>query len=363
MPTTPSPGNPPLSASSSATPTLRTADPNASPTAQSLLAWTRSLANRNSRRVVLGQQVWSWGDPNDKYFIDRLKTLTGRRPAMIGSGYHTGWKDSNLPPLLRHWDRGGLVTFEWHPADPWRGGGEETAWVNNGAGARAADAPKNDLRRLLADAPASPAKTKWQTERAKMADVLTQLADHGVVVILRLLHEQNGSWFWWGQDVTTRHTAVVDLYRDTARYLRDDRGLHNLLYCFSPAPSWDGKATQYYPGDSEVDLVGPTRYHDTLKLLGPELRGEENHDDWVSLRGLGKPIGYGEFGPDPTRDGRWDSRTLLTRLRENYPQMVWAHSWHGWDNLKVELVAQRHISDLMNDPLIITLETIDWNRP
>jgi mannan endo-1,4-beta-mannosidase len=339
-----------------------TCDPQAWPEAQKILSWMRSLPARTQQRVIIGQQCPSWGDLNDAYYIDGVYRKTGRTPAMIGAGMHSGWKDSNLPPLYRHWNRGGLVTLEIHPSDPWRNGGEETAWVNRGDGAKPATAPKNDLRLLLDSAPNSAAKTKWQAQRNQLGDILTKLASGGVVVILRLFHEQNGSWFWWGQDLPTRKTAVVDLYRDTFNYLHRTRNLHNLLWSFSAAASWDGKVLQYYPGNDYCDILGPSRYHDTLKLLGPELSGEENHTDWTDYRRIDKPLGYTELGPDPTHNGTWDATTIMQRIRQNYRQMVFAHCWHGWDYHKLELVAQRNVKSLMRDPLAITLENIDWRQ-
>jgi mannan endo-1,4-beta-mannosidase len=339
-----------------------TSDRQAWPDARRLLAWMRSLSTRTTRRVIIGQQVQDWGDPQDKYYIDGVTAKTGKTPAMIGMSVHSGWRDSNLPALVRHWNRGGLVTLDWHPSDPWRSGGEETAWVAQGVDARSAGTRKNDLRVLLSSSPSSAAQRKWQAQRQTLGDILAALADAGVVVILRPLHESNGSWFWWGQDMTTRQTAVVDLYRDTVGYFRATRHLHNVLLSFSPAASWDGKALQYYPGDAWVDIIGPSRYSDALMLLGPEMRGEENHDDWAVLSKANKPVGFGEFGPDPTQDGTWDATTVVKRIRESYPDMVFAHAWHGWDGRKLELVAQRNVSQLMNDARVITLENIDWRK-
>ena len=45
------------------------------------------------------------------------------------------------------------------------------------------------------------------------------------------------------------------------KYLRDERGVHNLLYAFSPNCDYDWHANALYPGDSYVDVVGVDCYH------------------------------------------------------------------------------------------------------
>lgn len=340
-----------------------TCDPNAWPETRRLLTWLSGLRARPERNLVIGQQLESYGNPQYNRFVGAVTTKTGRTPAMVGIDVHSGWDDKNFPALITHWQRGGLVTVDWHPSDPWRDGGYDTAWVERGPGRYDDDGPKRDLRQLMSGAPDTPALRKWGTQRSQLGRILARLASEGVTVILRPLHEQNGKWFWWGQNQVTKRTAVADLYKDLWNHFVDDLHLHNLLWSFSPAPSWDGHALQYYPGDAWVDLIAPTRYDDTLRLLGPEIKGEENHDDWKALSSKGKPIGYGEFAPSRS-DGNWDARTLLRTIKSYYPSMVFAHCWHGWQDgnrwIAKELVSQQYVKNLMTDPRVVTLENIDW---
>lgn len=342
-----------------------TSDPNAWPDTRRLLTWLSSLRVRPERNLVIGQQLESYGNPQYDRFVDAVTTKTGRTPAMVGIDVHSGWHDDNFPTLIKHWQRGGLITVDWHPGDPWRDGSYETAWVERGPGRYDDDGPKRDLRQLLAAARDSSQRSKWLAQRTQVGRILGRLASEGITVIFRPLHEQNGKWFWWGQDQTTKKTAVAELYRELWTYFVDELHLHNLLWSFSPAPSWDGHALQYYPGDTRVDLIAPTRYDDSLRLLGPEIRGEENHDDWKALSSKGKPIGYGEFAPSRS-DGNWDARTVLRTTKTYYPSMVFAHCWHGWQEngrwVAKELASQRYVKELMTDPRVISLENIDWRH-
>ncbi|MEU6607927.1 glycosyl hydrolase [Streptomyces shenzhenensis] len=101
---------------------------------------------------------------------------------------------------------------------------------------------------------------------AFLADHLGYLAGRGVPVLLRPYHEMNtapGRGFWWaGQDPA----AFRRLWRLTYDYLVHRRGLHNLIFVWSPN-SWDGtygrEPGAYYPGGRYVDVVGVDDYSDT----------------------------------------------------------------------------------------------------
>ncbi|MPY55917.1 glycosyl hydrolase [Streptomyces spongiae] len=83
-----------------------------------------------------------------------------------------------------------------------------------------------------------------------------------IPVIFRPFHENNGGWFWWGAGHTTS-AQFIELFRYTVEYLRDTKGVHNLLYAYSPNASFAGDPTGYlktYPGDRFVDVLGYDSY-------------------------------------------------------------------------------------------------------
>ncbi|MGN8026317.1 glycosyl hydrolase [Microbacterium sp. 22242] len=90
----------------------------------------------------------------------------------------------------------------------------------------------------------------------------TDANGHAIPIVFRPWHENAGSWFWWGAAFGTPG-EYAELYRYTVEYLRDLKGVHNLLYAFSPGGGFGGNADQYlrtYPGDDFVDVLGYDTY-------------------------------------------------------------------------------------------------------
>ncbi|GAB3911587.1 mannan endo-1,4-beta-mannosidase [Kibdelosporangium lantanae] len=329
-----------------------TADQNASADTQSLLRWFRELPNRKTRRVVSGQQIDALTVASYDQFVEKLANRTKKYPALVGVTVQDAWNRTDTRFLADHWRQGGLVCVDIHPTNPWNPtGGANSAWVSD------ATAAKPDLRSLLATSDASAQRTAWRAQLERLGDLVESLAQAGVVVLLRPLHESNGSWFWWGQDMTTKKTNARDLYRDIFYYVTETRRLHNVLFVYSPGASWDAPSMEYYPGPEFVDMVSPSRYDDGLQML------TSPNDDYKDILTSGKPVGFGECGPSTKLDGSWDARTIINRIRSTYPMMTWFNVWHGWEHKVMELVSDQHTEELMNDPWVITRDTVDWRPP
>lgn len=94
-----------------------------------------------------------------------------------------------------------------------------------------------------------------------IAEYANALAEDDIPVIFRPLHENTGSWFWWGS------TNSVETYKSLFRYTRDyleSQGVHNMLYVYSPngpLTSEEEYLTRY-PGDEYVDIVAFDYYDD-----------------------------------------------------------------------------------------------------
>jgi len=140
-----------------------------------------------------------------------------------------------------------------------------------------------------------PVGTSWDTTPAVVAALpggefnsvyngyLDQLAewannlkdDNGksIPVIFRILHENTGSWFWWGAEQSTSE-QYQKLYQYTVEYLRDTKGVHNFLYAYSPNNFPEATEANYlerYPGDAYVDVLGFDAYG-----------AAENNADWLN---------------------------------------------------------------------------------
>ncbi|ONI73140.1 hypothetical protein ALI144C_45180 [Actinosynnema sp. ALI-1.44] len=333
-----------------------TADVSASGDAQTLLKWFRDLPKRDSRRVVCGQQLDDITAASYDHIVEALVKRTGKYPAMLGVSVRDDWKRSDSRILTDHWRRGGLVTVDIHPSNPWiPGGGANSAWVAD------AKARKPDLRALLATSDSSPQRAAWRAQLERVGDLVEELGAAGIVVLLRPLHEGNGSWFWWGQDMPTRKTFARDLYRDVFFYISETRRLHNVLWVYSPGASWDGAALSYYPGDEYVDMVCPSRYDDEMLMLG-DRKGQSPYNDYKDILTTGKPLGFSECGPEKKRDGSWDSRLIVKQIRDRYPAMTYFHCWNGWQGAVMELARLKFTEELLNDPWVITRDEVDWRQ-
>ena len=80
-------------------------------------------------------------------------------------------------------------------------------------------------------------------------------------ILFRPFHENTGSWFWWGKAFCDAYT-YQNVYRYTVEYLRDMKGIHNILYVYSPG-SEASSISEYeerYPGDAYVDVIGFDMY-------------------------------------------------------------------------------------------------------
>nr|WP_307992872.1 CIA30 family protein [uncultured Niameybacter sp.] len=102
---------------------------------------------------------------------------------------------------------------------------------------------------------------------AKYASELKAKDGEAYPIIFRPFHENTGNWFWWGQPYCSSD-EYIKLFRYTVEYLRDEKGVHNLLYTYSPNGHFVNKEDylKRYPGDEYVDIIGFDAYHDNPKL-------------------------------------------------------------------------------------------------
>lgn len=95
-----------------------------------------------------------------------------------------------------------------------------------------------------------------------IADYAKAVEGDGITILFRPFHENTGSWFWWGAAFCDEQ-AYINLFRYTVDYLKETRGVHNMLYVYGPG-SEAANVTEYsarYPGDAYVDMIGYDLYH------------------------------------------------------------------------------------------------------
>jgi glycosyl hydrolase family 26 len=141
------------------------------------------------------------------------------------------------------YDRGGVITLSWHLNNPLTGA---TAWDNK-PGAVASILPggeKNALYKVWLD---------------RVADFLSSLKGkngESIPIILRLFHELNGGWFWWGKGQCSPD-EMKQLWHYTIHYLKNEKNIHNLLYAYNTDKFNSGSEyIERYPGDDIIDILG-----------------------------------------------------------------------------------------------------------
>lgn len=209
--------------------------------------------------------------------------------------------------LIAHYKRGGIVTISWHPRNPLTG---SNAW------------DVSDTTVVKSILPNGSQHEKFQTWMERVGTFLKSLkTEEGVAVpiIFRPWHENNGSWFWWGQKLCSDE-EFHSLWNMLQDYLNGE-GLSNLLWSYSPNldGNWDTERfLKRYPGDDRVSLIGEDAYQwgteeDFVKQLTTDL-------DFLSAfaKEHGKLIALTECGYKNIPDSTWWTR-VLKPIMDKYP--------------------------------------------
>jgi mannan endo-1,4-beta-mannosidase len=215
---------------------------------------------------------------------------------------------------------GGVNTVSWHMVNPVR---DSNSW--------------DTARAVETILPGGVHHEKFKTwlDRFVAFNRALVLDGEAVPLIFRPWHEWNGDWFWWGR----RHSSTeefISLWRFTIQYLRD-RGVHNLLYAFSPDVF--ASRDQYlerYPGDDWVDILGFDDYQGVRTAEAPAPTALAGRIKTVVrlARDRGKIAALTETGVEGIPMATWFTDVLLPALREGAPDgglswvLVWRNAFH-----------------------------------
>ena len=161
--------------------------------------------------------------------------------------------------LIAHHLRGGIVTLSWHPRNPM------TDSDQGGTSPQGSSWDVTDttvVRNVLEGGSQHEKFLTWMTRLGDFIATLKTEDGQPVPIIFRPWHENNGSWFWWGQELCTDE-EFRSLWNMLQDYLVQERGFSNLLWSYSP--NLDGKWNEErflkrYPGNDRVTLIGEDAY-------------------------------------------------------------------------------------------------------
>jgi mannan endo-1,4-beta-mannosidase len=268
-----------------------------------------------------------YGDPDRS----DVKSVTGSHPAVIGvdlSGF-TGRspeasakaKDEVRKNVIDTYNRGGVTTVAWHFPNPVSKGG--FYWVDS-----------LSLPAVKYLIPGGEAHEKYKEILRGIADwahILKGADGKQVPVIFRPYHEFDGGWFWWGAPHCTRDEFIA-LWRFTVSYLRDDQGVHNFIYAFSPDNKFKSgdEFLARYPGDEWVDLVGMDNYGDmgrdryAIDIAAMKLKIVSDY-----ARKAGKLAAFTETGLESIPNPTWWTETLLKVMKSDNLRLCYVLVWRN----------------------------------
>lgn len=362
----------------SATP--ETSDSMATPNTKAVQAYLAALSNNVIPGVIAGQNVGHSDDIDNPTglsgyaaLITELEKQTGEVPGIMGVDYEHNkiatpeQLHQTNKKIIAFWQAGGLITINWSPHNPWWND-ESNILQNPGVWkdtrTQGGDMSNVDLTQLTNSQ--TEIHNIWRRKLERIANALQELQDAGVVVLWRPMQEMNGNWFWWGNSAAPKNAeSYIILWQDMYKYFTQTKGLHNLLWVYSPNQSptlmehFSIKPIEWrYPGNAFVDIIAGTTYNDDLRIK-----------DYETYKKFGKPIAIAEYGPlagdKLSRGGKFDTRLYATRLQNDYPDIAYWVSWSSWSNgdgtqENQALVHNLNAKQLLANPAVITRKNIGW---
>ena len=149
--------------------------------------------------------------------------------------------------IRQGFDRGGVITISWHADNPLNG---ESSWDTTHA-----------VQTILPGGTRHELFKTWLDRVASFLGSLRSNNGTAIPILFRPWHEFTGNWFWWCRNTCTTDEFKL-LFRYTVNYLRNEKGLHNLLIVYNTAGDFKTKQEfmERYPGDDIVDLVSFDSY-------------------------------------------------------------------------------------------------------
>ena len=261
---------------------------------------------------------WKIEDDAQKFVQSDVMASCGKYPAVFGmdlGGIEMGHPanldkndfDNMRSSAVAHHERGGIVTFSWHPRNPLTGG---DAWDISSDQVVASILPGGEKHDLFME---------WLARAADFMDSIRTADGQAVPLIFRPWHEHTGSWFWWGQRLCTTQ-QYKDLWQMTYDYMVKERGLSQLVWSYSPgAGGLDSELfAERYPGDGIVDMVGFDCYQ--YGTDGQYMADMKNALDVTAAfaREHGKLMAVTETGYEGVKNPKWWTSVLYPVIKD-YP--------------------------------------------
>ena len=271
--------------------------------------------------------TWRVDQDEAEFLRSDVMEVCGKYPAVYGldlGGIELGSEqnlDDNYFAAMRasaiaHHQRGGVVTFSWHPRNPLT---EGDAWDVSS---------KEVVASILEGGSRHDLFIGWLGRVADYIESFKTSDGQMVPIIFRPWHEHTGSWFWWGRDLCSVEEYKA-LWKMTFDYLSGERGLRNLIWSYSPGAG--GVTEEIYmerwPGDEMVDMIGIDCYqYSTSEVFIADLANALDIMKKISAE-HGKMMAVTEAGYEGIPQADWWTGTLYEALKD-YP-LAYVLTWRN----------------------------------
>jgi mannan endo-1,4-beta-mannosidase len=249
--------------------------PNASENARKVYGF---LLNNFQKKVISGVMTNTVMQNDGKYTPNTVENQTevawiidaaGKTPTLLGldfmhaagieaeNEWHKGYTKATVALAEDIFKKGGIPAYCWHWKDPSQ---KVDAFYSPSSG----NTPNTsfDLKKAFTDVSCETLNTSSDEFKGIIRDLdiiagyLKTLADKGIPIIWRPLHEASGKWFWWGYSGPKACKGLYQLMFD--RFINYHK-LNNLIWVWTTDEA--GDALAWYPGDEYVDIVGRDYYY------------------------------------------------------------------------------------------------------
>jgi mannan endo-1,4-beta-mannosidase len=335
--------------------------PNASDNAKKMYAFLRQ---NFQKKVVSGVMTNTVMQNDGKYTPDTVQNQTevywidsvsGKVPALLGldflhatglnsdNEWYKGYTNATVALAEDIFKKGGFPAYCWHWQDPSQ---TVEAFYTQSSG----NSPYTtfNLNKAFTD---SINYTAFNANSAEYQDIirdmdtvagyLKTLANKGIPVLWRPLHEASGKWFWWG---SKGPGACKALYHLMFQQFTAVHGLDNLIWVWTTDEA--GDALNWYPGDQYVDILGRDYYY--YPRIADHASLVSSFENVKDIFGGTKIIALAECGSVPYPDSmaadgaNW---SYFMPWYGDYTMDGWAH-----DNTAADWKA------IMNNDYVITLD-------
>jgi mannan endo-1,4-beta-mannosidase len=278
---------------------------NATPEAKALLAYLYSIK---------GKSILSGEHGGGNRFLDSVKSITGKYPAVWGSdfiwSYPNGGGQRVVDEAIANYKKGYIIALMWHQGRPMD---SPPYGFRESVQAKMSDA---DFQQIVT--PGTELNKKWLTQLDTIAYYLKELQDAHVPVLWRPYHEMNGVWFWWGN--RPGKDGVQKLWIMMYDRFVNYHHLNNLLWVWGangPRDIPKDEAYSYapfYPGAKYVDILGADVYHSDYE--------QKDYNELLAVA-KGKVIALTEVGEMPKPE-----------ILDAQPEWAWFMVWTNflWNN-------------------------------